>query len=313
VVSTASTETVTVLFTDIVGSTALLERHGPEAADRLRREHFRALRAAIAAHAGREVKNVGDGLMVVFTSAVPAVACAVEMQRRPGLTAPDRRDPVGLRIGIAAGEADVDADDFFGRPVVEASRLCGAAGGGQILVSDLVRLLVGTRGGHQLVAHGELALKGFDRPVAAFEVLGSPEPALAKDGLAMALPGLLALEAPVPFVGRTGEWGVLEDAWAGAQAGERRAVLVGGDAGAGKTRLVSEFARWAHRRGTVLFGASTETVEVPYRGHERALFRRDYGNLFLDLFPHDLSLVRQGYLSPDDGWDRVTWWLFERA
>ncbi|MDQ1386313.1 MAG: hypothetical protein QOG65_3692 [Actinomycetota bacterium] len=57
----------------------------------------------------------------------------------------------------------------------------------------------------------------------------------------------------------------------------------------------------------------TETVEVPYRGHERALFRRDYGNLFLDLFPHELSLVRQGDLSPEDGWDRVTWWLFERA
>ena len=57
----------------------------------------------------------------------------------------------------------------------------------------------------------------------------------------------------------------------------------------------------------------TETVEVPYRGHERALFRRDYGNLFLDLFPHDLSLVREGYLSPEDGWDRVTWWLFERS
>ncbi|MCU1464481.1 MAG: pseudaminic acid biosynthesis-associated methylase [Actinomycetia bacterium] len=57
----------------------------------------------------------------------------------------------------------------------------------------------------------------------------------------------------------------------------------------------------------------TETVEVPYRGHERALFRRNYGNLFLDLFPHELSLVREGYLSPEDGWDRVTWWLFERA
>jgi ubiquinone/menaquinone biosynthesis C-methylase UbiE len=57
----------------------------------------------------------------------------------------------------------------------------------------------------------------------------------------------------------------------------------------------------------------TETVEVPYRGHERALFRRDYGNLFLDLFPHELTLVRRGYLSPEEGWDRVTWWLFERA
>jgi pseudaminic acid biosynthesis-associated methylase len=56
-----------------------------------------------------------------------------------------------------------------------------------------------------------------------------------------------------------------------------------------------------------------ETVEVPYRGHDGALFRRDYGGLFLDLFPFELTLVREGYLSPEDGWDRVTWWLFERA
>jgi pseudaminic acid biosynthesis-associated methylase len=57
----------------------------------------------------------------------------------------------------------------------------------------------------------------------------------------------------------------------------------------------------------------TETIEVPYRGHAGALFRRDYGGLFLDLFPFDLTLVREGYLSPEQGWDRVTWWLFERS
>jgi hypothetical protein len=57
----------------------------------------------------------------------------------------------------------------------------------------------------------------------------------------------------------------------------------------------------------------SETVEVHYRGHDGALFRRDYGKLFEEEFPTELSLVRQGYLSPEDGWDRVTWWLFERA
>jgi pseudaminic acid biosynthesis-associated methylase len=56
-----------------------------------------------------------------------------------------------------------------------------------------------------------------------------------------------------------------------------------------------------------------ETVEVHYRGHEGALFRRDYGGLFLDLFPHELTLMREGYLGPEEGWDRVTWWLFQRS
>jgi len=55
----------------------------------------------------------------------------------------------------------------------------------------------------------------------------------------------------------------------------------------------------------------TETVEVPYREHRGALFRRDYGRLFLELFP-DLVLTRQGFLGKDEGWDDITWWLFEK-
>ena len=56
-----------------------------------------------------------------------------------------------------------------------------------------------------------------------------------------------------------------------------------------------------------------ETVAERYHGHDRALFRRDYGGLFLDLFPYELTLLRQGYLSPEEGWDHITWWLFERS
>ena len=56
-----------------------------------------------------------------------------------------------------------------------------------------------------------------------------------------------------------------------------------------------------------------ETVEVHYRGHDGALFRRDYGALFEEYFPTELVPLRQGYLSPEQGWDRVTWWLFHRG
>jgi pseudaminic acid biosynthesis-associated methylase len=78
-------------------------------------------------------------------------------------------------------------------------------------------------------------------------------------------------------------------------------------------KVMSEMVRASSRYVFCGEYFDTETVEVPYRGHAGALFRRDYGSLFLELFPFDLTLIRQGYLSPDDGWDRVTWWLFERS
>src|SRR6266508_3559168 len=74
-------EIVTLLFTDLVGSSELLDRLGEEAADELRRAHFALLRDAVGSHGGSEVKNLGDGLMAVFGSAVDAVACAVAIQR----------------------------------------------------------------------------------------------------------------------------------------------------------------------------------------------------------------------------------------
>jgi class 3 adenylate cyclase len=75
------TENITVLFTDLVGSTELASSLAPEAADDLRRSHFSALRQAIAASGGTEVKNLGDGIMVVFATASAALACAVAMQQ----------------------------------------------------------------------------------------------------------------------------------------------------------------------------------------------------------------------------------------
>lgn len=78
-------------------------------------------------------------------------------------------------------------------------------------------------------------------------------------------------------------------------------------------KVMSEMVRVSSRYVFCGEYFDTETVEVPYRGHAGALFRRDYGSLFLDLFPFDLTLLRTGYLSEEDGWDRVTWWLFERS
>ena len=123
---------VTILFTDVVNSTEVMMQLGDERAETQRREHFRVLRDAIAEHGGHEVKTLGDGIMVVFASAVDAARCAVAIQR--STTAKG----VEVRVGLHVGEPIRDEDDYFGTPVVVARRLCDAAAGGQILTSDLV-------------------------------------------------------------------------------------------------------------------------------------------------------------------------------
>ena len=100
----SQTVTITVLFSDIVGSTDHLVRLGDRDWDEVRRRHFSVLRKALTGHGGVEVKNTGDGLMAVFRSVVEAVNCAVAMQQGAQQVVVGG-SPVGLRIGISTGEA----------------------------------------------------------------------------------------------------------------------------------------------------------------------------------------------------------------
>jgi DNA-binding NarL/FixJ family response regulator/class 3 adenylate cyclase len=157
---------LTILFTDLVGSAAMFDGRGDDAADTLRREHFAALRRAIADHHGREVKSTGDGLMVTFASAIAAVRCAIDMQRATTGT-----DGGGLvRIGLAAGEPIADGDDLYGTPVNVASRLTDAAAGGQILATETVRQIAGHRVEAVMHAAGPLRLRGISERVMTAEV-----------------------------------------------------------------------------------------------------------------------------------------------
>ena len=140
-----TTENITVLFTDVVGSTELASSLSPEAGDEVRRKHFSTLRQAIATAGGTEVKSLGDGFMVVFRSASAALSCAVAMQQAVDRDNAGAQRPQGLRVGLSAGEAVREADDYFGDPVIEAARLCAKAEGGQILAADLVRANTGRR------------------------------------------------------------------------------------------------------------------------------------------------------------------------
>ena len=141
----AVTETITVLFTDLVGSTEISYAISPDAADELLRAHFSVLRRAIAASGGVEVKGLGDGVMVVFRSTSAALSCAVAMQQavhRDNVGAPHQ---LGLRIGLSGGEATMESNDYYGDPVIEAARLCAHADAGQILASDAIRVMGGRR------------------------------------------------------------------------------------------------------------------------------------------------------------------------
>ncbi len=112
----ATTENITVLFTDLVGSTELASSLSLEAGDEVRNKHFSALRQAVATSGGTEVKNLGDGLMVAFPAASAALTCAVAMQQAVHRDNAGAERTLELRVGLSSGEASREADDFFGGP-----------------------------------------------------------------------------------------------------------------------------------------------------------------------------------------------------
>ena len=160
----------TILFTDLRGSTALLNEVGQTAYMALLTEHDVIIRRALVVSQGREVKHTGDGIMASFEEAAGALECASAIQdgfdeRSAAGTAPELR----VRIGLAAGEPVDHNDDLFGPTVNLASRICDAAEPGHVLVSELVRDL-GVERGFSFRPSGELTLRGFPGPVAVFEL-----------------------------------------------------------------------------------------------------------------------------------------------
>jgi class 3 adenylate cyclase len=131
--------TVTLMFSDIEGSTALNERLGDEAWLDLLKKHDAIVRREVRAHRGEVVKTQGDSFMVAFRAAPVAVSCAIGIQRAlaRGVLASD--PPVRVRIGLHAGEVTKQGRDLFGLNVAIAARVADEATGGEILVSSAVR------------------------------------------------------------------------------------------------------------------------------------------------------------------------------
>ena len=153
----------TLMFTDLESSTALTQSLGDAKAQEILRGHNAAVRAALAAHGGEEVKHTGDGIFAAFTSAVSAVEAALQIQRE--LAGAEVR----VRIGLNAGEPIAEDDDYFGAAVQLAARVCDRAEPGQVLVSNVVKELC-TGKLFQFDDQGEATLKGFPEPLRLFVV-----------------------------------------------------------------------------------------------------------------------------------------------
>src|SRR5438067_3983034 len=161
----AGHETLTILFTDVEGSTAFRTRSGDVAGNRVMADHDRLVLEQVARHEGRHVKSLGDGCMAVFTSPRRAAECAVAVQRAA------RSSPLRVRIGLNVGEVTLVDDDVFGAAVNAAARIAAKAIGGQILVSDVVRQLLGSASGLELRDRGRVRLRGFPERWRLYEVL----------------------------------------------------------------------------------------------------------------------------------------------
>ena len=155
----------TILFTDLESSTALTQRVGDEAAQEVLRWHNNAVRGALEANDGREVKHTGDGIMASFPSAVSAVEASLAVQREL------EGGEVRVRIGINAGEPIAEDDELFGTAVQLAARITDHAEPGQVLVPRVVMDLCAGKQ-FAFTSDGEATMKGFDEPIALYAVTG---------------------------------------------------------------------------------------------------------------------------------------------
>lgn len=158
--------TVTFLFSDIEGSTALLKQLGDDAYTELLAQHRRLVRAAFAAHEGQEIDTQGDAFFYSFARARQAVAAAIEVQRAHADAGWPQGAEVRMRIGLHTGEPAVGEEGYTGLDVVRAARIAAVGRGGQVLLSEATRALVGgdLPAGVTLQSLGEQRLKDIDRP-----------------------------------------------------------------------------------------------------------------------------------------------------
>lgn len=264
-------ETATILFTDLVASTALRSTLGEEAADRLRYQHDTLVTDGIRALEGTVIKSLGDGFMAVFSSASDALHAAVAIQQAFERRNLNRRDDPEMlvRVGIAAGDIVREEGDCHGLPVVQAARLCDRCEAAEILATSIVTLLAGSRFGEETTQLGAVELKGINTPVDCVRV---EWPSSKKNGPDIPLQWFLSNSPEGLLCGRTNEMRLLRAAWQRASSESPTVALIGGEPGVGKTRLVTELANEVVAAGgLVLAGRIEEGLGGPYQPFVEAL------------------------------------------
>jgi class 3 adenylate cyclase len=163
--------TVTFVFTDIEDSTELLKRLGDEYRDVLS-GHRRIVRDAFGAHDGVEMDTQGDAFFFVFARARDAVAAAVAAQRAHASEEWPEAAEVRVRMGLHTGEPAIHEEGYVGLDVVRAARICTVGRGGQILLSETTRALIGSGlpDGVSVFPLGQRHLRGIDEPERVYEV-----------------------------------------------------------------------------------------------------------------------------------------------
>jgi predicted ATPase/class 3 adenylate cyclase len=285
-VTSLPTGTVTFLFTDIEGSTRLLQELG-DRYEAVETEHARILRQAISQGGGTEIRTEGDSFFAVFTSPSGALRSAVTVQRALS----SRPWPNGLvlrvRMGMHTGEGKTggsgSAADYVGIDVNRAARIAAAAHGGQVLLSDATRGLVDQSlpDGVTVRDLGEHRLKDIEHPQRLYD--------LVIDGLPADFPPIRTLDVPTnlpaertSFIGRERE---VEDVT--GLLDEARLVTLTGPGGTGKTRLALRVASarvGRHRDGVFLvdLSALTEPGLVPSAIATALRVREESGRALLD-------------------------------
>ena len=250
---------LTILFTDVEGSTDLRTRRGDAAAHEILRAHEEVVRGCVARHGGREVKALGDGFMIAFASARKALACAVAIQQvveEQHHAAPG--GAVRVRIGVNTGEVVEEGGDLYGQAVNAAARIAARAKASEILVADVTRQLVGLDPELAFSDRGRLRLKGFPDRWRLFELAWAPPEGTSA--------GAVAMGERTPYVGREAERAELRRLLDAAVGGTGALVMIGGEPGVGKTRLAEELMAEAERRDLQVFAGHSYEMEgaAPY-------------------------------------------------
>ncbi len=233
-----ATGTVTLLFTDIEGSTALWEQDGARMSQALA-AHDGLARRAVESRQGTVVKMTGDGMHAAFDDAWDALAATVDLQEALADPAATNGVPLRVRCGLHAGVVERRDNDYFGSPVNRAARIMSAAHGGQVLLSQAVVDCVhgNLPGAVSLRDLGKVRLKDLSTPERVYQVV---HPQLRKD-----FPALRSLEATpnnlpqqaTSFIGREEEFADLTRLLA-----KTRLLTLTGSGGCGKTRLSLQLA-----------------------------------------------------------------------